>query len=128
MLYFGMWRAMFAFHKEDMDLFSINYIHFGAPKSWYCLSPKQGESLIFPWADICNTFFPAGTARRFETLAAAYFGEAHRQCDQFLRHKTSMISPQNLKANNIPYVTVTQEPGEFIVTFPSAYHAGFNQG
>jgi hypothetical protein len=29
MLYFGSWRAMFAFHTEDLDLYSINYIHTG---------------------------------------------------------------------------------------------------
>jgi hypothetical protein len=30
--YFGMWRSFFAFHKEDCDLLSINYLHMGAPK------------------------------------------------------------------------------------------------
>lgn len=29
MLYFGSWRSLFAFHTEDCDLYSINYIHTG---------------------------------------------------------------------------------------------------
>ena len=43
MLYFGSWRSMFGWHTEDMDLFSINFLHTGAPKLWYGIPVAQAE-------------------------------------------------------------------------------------
>ncbi|KAM6918291.1 lysine-specific demethylase 4A-like [Xenentodon cancila] len=107
-LYFGMWKTTFAWHTEDMDLYSINYLHFGEPKSWYCVSPEHGK--------------------RLERLAKGFFPGSAQNCEAFLRHKMTLISPSILKKYGIPFEKITQEAGEFMITFPYAYHAGFNHG
>ena len=40
----------------------------------------------------------------------------------------TIISPSVLAKHSIPWTKVTQHENEFIVTFPYAYHAGFNYG
>ncbi|XP_069505449.1 lysine-specific demethylase 4B-like isoform X3 [Ambystoma mexicanum] len=107
-LYFGMWKTTFAWHTEDMDLYSINYLHFGEPKSWYSIPPEHGK--------------------RLERLAKGFFPGSSQGCDAFLRHKMTLISPSILKKYSIPFDRVTQEAGEFMITFPYGYHAGFNHG
>lgn len=101
MLYFGSWKSMFAYHTEDMDLYSINYLHYGEAKSWYSV--------------------PVSQRKRFESLACSYFPSDYNLCHEFLRHKTSMISPNKLKEHAIRYNTAVQHAGEFIITFPGMY-------
>uniref|UniRef100_A0A9J8C8N2 Lysine-specific demethylase 4B n=1 Tax=Cyprinus carpio carpio TaxID=630221 RepID=A0A9J8C8N2_CYPCA len=107
-LYFGMWKTTFAWHTEDMDLYSINYLHFGQPKSWYAIPPEHGK--------------------RLERLAQGFFPGSSQGCDAFLRHKMTLLSPSILKKYSIPFDRITQEEGEFMITFPYGYHAGFNHG
>lgn len=107
-LYFGMWKTAFAWHTEDMDLYSINYLHFGAPKTWYAVPPQYG--------------------RKLEELASRQFEASYRVCASFLRHKLTLIRPDILKQYNIPFDKVTQNENEILITFPFGYHAGFNNG
>jgi jumonji domain-containing protein 2 len=108
MLYAGMWRAMFAFHVEDLDLYSINYLHTGAAKSWYSILPERRA--------------------RLDSIAEGSYAEELRRCREYMRHKTKLFSPARLKECGLPYDTVVQNAGEFVITFPGAYHAGFNHG
>lgn len=91
-------------------------------------------------------------------IHTGFFPGSAQSCEAFLRHKMTLISPSILRKYGIPfekvcffiftqsvYVSyhafnfivfsfilyasqVTQEAGQFIVTFPYAYHAGFNHG
>lgn len=107
-LYFGMWASVFAAHTEDMNLLSINYLHAGAPKYWYAISPEDSQ--------------------RFESLAISHFGPAAASCREFLRHKRYLLSPAILKKAGIQYTTQIQRAGDVIITFPGSYHFGFNTG
>ncbi|KAJ7280431.1 JmjC-domain-containing protein, partial [Mycena rebaudengoi] len=107
-LYFGMWRATFAWHVEDMDLFSINYIHFGAPKFWYAVPQARAGAL----EDTMRGYFPKDTSA----------------CPQFLRHKSFLASPTLLAQSAVRPNHLVQHAGEFVITFPRGYHAGFNLG
>ncbi|KAJ2735144.1 hypothetical protein IW152_001773 [Coemansia sp. BCRC 34962] len=107
-LYLGMWKATFAWHVEDMDLYSINYIHFGAPKAWYAV--------------------PVEAHGRFEMSMQNVFANDYKGCAQFLRHKAFLLSPHFLAQQGIPFHRVVQRAGEIMLTFPNGYHAGFNHG
>ncbi|CAL9738337.1 DNA damage-responsive transcriptional repressor Rph1p [Monosporozyma servazzii] len=107
-LYAGAWKSTFAWHLEDQDLYSINYIHFGAPKQWYSIPQDQ--------------------LSKFESFVKDQFPSEFRSCHEFLRHKTILISPQLLKENGIQCNKIIQHEHEFMITFPHGYHAGFNYG
>jgi len=108
-LYLGMWKATFAWHLEDVDLYSINYIHFGAPKQWYSISQED--------------------ARRFEAAMKTIWPNDAKHCSQFLRHKTYLISPQRLERDfNIKVNRLVHYEGEFVITYPYGYHSGYNIG
>ncbi|SCU85834.1 LANO_0C05622g1_1 [Lachancea nothofagi CBS 11611] len=107
-LYAGLWKASFAWHLEDQDLYSINYIHFGAPKQWYSIPQEDSD--------------------KFYKFMQEQFPEHATKCDEFLRHKTFLVSPKQLEKNGIRCNKIVHYQHEFIITYPYGYHAGFNYG
>jgi len=107
-LYFGMWKATFSWHVEDMDLYAVNYLHYGAPKTWYCVPPQY--------------------AYKLERVAAELFPEMASACKNMMRHKCCMIGPKLLMQHGVRVHKMQQEERNMIIVFPHAYHSGFNHG
>ncbi|CCH43095.1 hypothetical protein BN7_2642 [Wickerhamomyces ciferrii] len=107
-LYAGLWKATFSWHLEDQDLYSINYIHFGAPKQWYSI--------------------PQASKDRFDEVMRDTFTEDYKNCPDFLRHKTFLVSPAFLEARGVTVNRIVHNQQEFMITYPYGYHAGMNFG
>eukprot|EP00850_Spirogloea_muscicola_P013228 SM000088S23769 [mRNA] locus=s88:396563:401364:- [translate_table: standard] len=107
-LYFGMLFAAFCFHTEDDYMYSFNYHHLGAPKTWYGV--------------------PAAAAGAFERAMRQEVPALFEDRPDLLHQLVTTVSPAHLRARKVPVYRLRQEPGEFVITFPQAYHAGFNNG
>lgn len=107
-LYLGMLFATFCWHVEDHFLCSVNYLHTGASKTWYGV--------------------PGSDAEAFENCARATVPRLFQQAPDILHQIVTMVPPGILIDHGVKVVHTVQHPGEFIVTFPRAYHAGFSHG
>lgn len=109
-MYYGSLFSTFCWHNEDNYLYSINYHHWGAPKQWYGVpgSKKDAEGL--------------------EKVFKDYLSMKMRDVPDLLHHITTMFSPRLLKQGGVPVYKLVQNPGEFVVTFPRAFHGGFSYG
>ncbi|KAJ1521802.1 hypothetical protein ONE63_003437 [Megalurothrips usitatus] len=108
-LYVGAKHASFAWHVEDACLYSINYLHFGAPCVWFFVSPYD--------------------YKKFNDVAKLFpLDPGHVTCSAVLMHKYLVISADLLQKYGISVHTVIQKAGEIIVTYPYAAHSGFKMG
>eukprot|EP00891_Asterochloris_glomerata_P005677 jgi/Astpho2/5677/Aster-02919 len=107
-LYVGSCMSAFCWHIEDLSFYSINYLHMGAPKVWYSVPAHASEAL----EDAVRDALP----HLFETAP------------DLLYQLVTMVSPKQLQARGVPVHRVKHYEGSFVITFPNAYHAGFNTG
>lgn len=107
-LYIGMCFSSFCWHVEDHHLYSLNYMHWGAPKMWYGVPGKD--------------------ALKLEAAMRKHLPDLFEEQPDLLHKLVTQLSPSILKSEDVPVFRCVQNPGEFVLTFPRAYHAGFNCG
>eukprot|EP00803_Ostreobium_quekettii_P004564 evm.model.scf_1977.1 EVM.evm.TU.scf_1977.1 scf_1977:530-6614(-) len=107
-LYFGALFTTFCWHVEDHFLYSANYLHKGASKTWYGI--------------------PEPCAGRFEDLVRKSSPQRFKRDPDLLHQLVMMVSPSYLLSQGVAVRKAVQRPGEVVVTFPRAYHSGFSHG
>ncbi|EPS73316.1 hypothetical protein M569_01432, partial [Genlisea aurea] len=107
-LYIGMCFSSFCWHVEDHHLYSLNYHHWGDPKMWYGV--------------------PGSHATELESAMRKHLPDLFEEQPDLLNQLVTQLSPHVLKSEGVPVYRVVQNPGEFVLTYPRAYHAGFNCG
>ncbi|KAK3041880.1 hypothetical protein RJ639_001248 [Escallonia herrerae] len=95
-------------HVEDHHLYSLNYLHWGDPKIWYGVPGSHASSL--------------------ENAMKKHMPDLFREQPDLLHQLVTQLSPSILKSEGVPLYRAVQNSGEFILTFPRAYHCGFNCG
>ncbi|KAL2459568.1 Lysine-specific demethylase REF6 [Forsythia ovata] len=111
MVYIAMIFSWFAWHVEDHDLHSLNYMHVGAGKTWYGV-PREAA---VAFEEVIRVHGYGGEINPLVTFAT-------------LGEKTTVMSPEVLVGAGVPCCRLVQNAGEFVVTFPRAYHSGFSHG
>ena len=107
-LYVGMVFSTFCWHAEDHYTYSANYQHFGATKTWYGI--------------------PAEDVGKFEQAMREAVPELFETQPDLLFQLVTLLTPEQLKKASVRVYALDQRAGEFVITFPQAYHAGFNHG
>ena len=107
-LYVGMIFSTFCWHNEDHYAYSANYQHFGSTKTWYGI--------------------PAEDAEKFENAMREAVPELFETQPDLLFQLVTLLTPEQLKKAGVRVCALDQRAGQFVVTFPQAYHAGFNHG
>ena len=132
-LYVGMCFSTFCWHVEDHWTPSINYMHWGEAKTWYGIPPgyaSKAEKVRFAWG--CQDYPVIREGTKMLTCCVQVMMESAKELFQsqpdLLHHIVTTMNPNILQAHDIPVYRVDQGPGEFIITWPRAYHAGFNTG
>lgn len=107
-MYVGMCFSTFCWHNEDHWSYSINFLHWGEPKSWYGVPGEHADT--------------------FERAMKRVAPELFESQPDLLHQLVTICNPNVLMQEGVPIYKINQMAGDFVVTFPRSYHAGYNHG
>jgi histone demethylase JARID1 len=85
-----------------------NVVHWGETKTWYGI--------------------PGDDAERFEAAMKKEAPDLFEVQPDLLFQLVTLMNPVRLQQEGVNVSACDQRAGEFVITFPRAYHAGFNHG
>ncbi|KAI9464290.1 jumonji superfamily protein [Russula earlei] len=106
--YVGMIFSTFCWHNEDHYTYSVNFMHWGETKTWYGI--------------------PGDDAEKFEAAIKKEAPDLFEAQPDLLFQLVTLMNPKRLTDEGVRVCACNQRAGELVITFPKAYHAGFNHG
>ncbi|KAK7049753.1 hypothetical protein VNI00_005784 [Paramarasmius palmivorus] len=93
---------------DDHYTYSVNFMHWGETKTWYGI--------------------PGDDAEKFEAAIRYEAPDLFEAQPDLLFQLVTLMNPKRLTDAGVRVYACNQRAGEFVLTFPKAYHAGFNHG
>ncbi|KAJ7126421.1 jumonji superfamily protein [Mycena crocata] len=106
--YVGMTFSTFCWHNEDHYTYSINFMHWGETKTWYGV--------------------PGADAEKFEAAIKCEAPDLFQAQPDLLFQLVTLMNPKRVTDAGVRVSACNQRAGEFVITCPKSYHAGFNHG
>ncbi|KAI0065783.1 hypothetical protein BV25DRAFT_1879666 [Artomyces pyxidatus] len=106
--YVGMVFSTFCWHNEDHYTYSVNFMHWGETKTWYGI--------------------PGADAEKFEAAIKREAPDLFEAQPDLLFQLVTLMNPKRLTDAGVRVYACNQRAGELVITYPKAYHAGFNHG
>ncbi|KAJ7129277.1 PLU-1-like protein-domain-containing protein [Mycena epipterygia] len=106
--YVGMTFSTFCWHNEDHYTYSINFMHWGETKTWYGV--------------------PGSDAEKFEAAIKCEAPDLFQAQPDLLFQLVTLMNPKRVTDAGVRVYACNQRAGEFVITCPKSYHAGFNHG
>ncbi|KAK0580538.1 hypothetical protein LWI29_003063 [Acer saccharum] len=107
-LHVGMCFSSFCWKVEEHYLYSLHYLHLGAPKIWHGV--------------------PGRYATKFEAATKKHLSDFLVGQPNLHDKLVTKLTPSTLKSEGVPVYRCIQNPGEFVLVLPGANYSGFDCG